>query len=94
VNEQLKALAVSKSVDLSAVIDPKDAGTFQDLEKSSGADFDKAYLGEVVSNHKKCIADFEEISKEGKDADVKAFADKTLPALKAHQDKAKELHAK
>ncbi len=94
VNEELKMLAISKKVDLSAVIDPKDAGNFQKLEKFSGAEFDKEYLGEVVSSHKKCVDAFEDISKDAKDADVKVFADKTLPALKAHHDKAKELHSK
>lgn len=52
VNEELKMLAISKKVDLSAVIDPKDAGNFQKLEKFSGAEFDKEYLGEVISIHK------------------------------------------
>lgn len=94
VNEELKMLATNKNVDLSAVIDPKDAGTFQKLEKFSGAEFDKEYLGEVVSSHKKCLGAFEDISKESKDADVKAFADKIIPTLKAHHDKAKELHSK
>jgi putative membrane protein len=94
VNDELKMLATNKNVDLSAVIDPKDAGTFQKLEKYSGAEFDKEYLAAVVSSHKTCVSAFEDISKESKDTDVKAFADKTLPALKAHHDKAKELHSK
>jgi len=94
VNDELKMLATKKNVDLSAVIDPKDAGIFQKLEKFSGAEFDKEYLGAVISSHKKCIGDFEDISKESKDADVKAFADQIIPALKAHHDKAKELHSK
>ena len=94
VNDELKMLATNKNVDLSAVIDPKDAGTFQKLEKYSGAEFDKEYLGEVVSSHKKCLGAFEDISKDSKDADVKSFADKIIPALKAHHDKAKELHSK
>jgi putative membrane protein len=94
VNEELTLLATNKSVDLSAVIDPKDAGIFQKLEKYSGAEFDKAYLSEVVSSHKKCLGIFEEISKESKNAEVKAFADKYIPTLKAHHDKAKEMHSK
>jgi putative membrane protein len=61
---------------------------------ASGAEFDKEYLAAVVSSHKTCVSAFEDISKESKDTDVKAFADKTLPALKAHHDKAKELHSK
>ncbi len=94
VHDELKMLATNKNVDLSAVIDPKDASTFQKLEKYSGAEFDKEYLGEVVSSHKKCLSAFEDISKESKNAEVKAFADKYIPVLKAHHDKAKEMHSK
>jgi putative membrane protein len=93
-NEELKALAAKKGVEASAVIDPKHADTFQELEKSSGAEFDKNFLAEVVSAHKKCVSSFETASTDSKDVDVKAFANKMLPGLKAHLEKAKELASK
>jgi len=93
-NTELKALAVTKGIELSSVIDPKEAETFQKLEKSTGADFDKHFLTEVVSGHKKCVSNVEEASTDSKDADVKAFAVKVLPVLKAHLAAAEALSDK
>ena len=93
-NAELAKLASTKGVDISAVVDPTDASTFQKLEGYSGTDFDKAFLSEMVSGHKKCVANFEAASKNAKDSDVKAFADKVLPTLKAHHEKAVELSSK
>lgn len=90
-NQELKQLATTKGVELSAVIDPTHASTFQKLEKYSGADFDKEFLAEMVSSHKKCVSNFEESSKDAKDSDLKMWVDKMLPALKAHLEKSKEL---
>lgn len=93
-NEEMTKLAATKGVDLSAVIESDHADTFQKLEKYSGADFDKEFLAVLVSNHKKCVSSFEDASKDAKDSAVKAFADKMLPTLKAHLEKAKELSSK
>lgn len=93
-NEELAALAKSKGVELSAVIDPKSAGVFEDLEKERGADFDKAFLSHLKSAHKSTVASFEDASKDASDAEVKAWAGKMLPTLKAHLDKVIELQGK
>lgn len=93
-NAELTALAKQKGVQLSAVIDPKAAETFQGLEKESGKDFDKAFLSHLEDAHKSCIAEFEDAVKDGVDGDVKAWASKTLPTLRAHLAKVKELEAK
>ncbi len=93
-NAELAKLAASKNVELSTVIDPKHAETYQKLEKHSGTDFDKEYLATLVKGHEKCVSNFEEASKDSSDGDLKAWAGKMLPALKAHLEKAKELAAK
>lgn len=92
VNEELKGFAAAKTVDISAVIAPDHAETFQALEKKeTGKDFDEAYIDEVVASHKKCIDAFEDISKDTKNAELKAWVDKTLPALRDHLNKAQAL---
>lgn len=93
-NSELEALAQKKHVELSAVIAPKSASMFQSLEKYSGNDFDKEYLKQMESDHKKDISDFESASKKAEDSDLKAFIDKTLPVLRQHLDKIKELRSK
>jgi putative membrane protein len=54
------------------------------LEKLSGAQFDRAYMSEMVADHKKDVAEFRKQSTSGKDSDLKAFAAKTLPTLEDH----------
>ncbi len=93
-NEELTKLAAIKGVELSAVIDPKHAENFQKLEKTESADFDKEFLDQVTSGHKKCVGNFEETAKDAKDNDLKMWAQKMLPALKAHLEHAKELASK
>ncbi len=90
-NEELAKLAATKGVELSTVIDPEQAETYQKLEKQSGTDFDKEFLATIVSGHKKCVSNFEEASQEAKDNDLKVWADKMLPTLKTHLAKAREL---
>ncbi len=93
-NKELAALATEKGVEVSAVIDPKHAEAFQKLEKAGKSDFDKEFLDGMISGHKKCVSNFEEAAKDAKNSDVKMWAEKMLPTLKAHLAKAKELAAK
>jgi len=86
-NEELKALAKVKNVTLPAVLNDDSKKTWDDLNAKSGADFDKAYVSAMVSEHKKTVSLFENASTSVKDADLKAFIDKTLPTLKGHLDK-------
>ena len=62
------------------------------LSAMSGAEFDRAYMNMMVSDHNKDVAAFEKESTKGGDPDLKAFAAKTLPTLKEHQQMAKALH--
>jgi putative membrane protein len=93
-NTELKQLATDKGIDLSAVIDPADAKTFQGLEKVSGAEFDKEFLAAVVAGHKTCVSNFEASSKEANNSDLKMWVDKMIPTLKAHLARAEELHSR
>jgi predicted outer membrane protein len=50
----------------------------------TGADFDRAYIKMMLSDHKKDVSEFEKQSTKGADADIKAFAGTTLPTLQEH----------
>ncbi len=82
--EELKALAAQKKVMLPADVLPTHKEVMAKLSKLSGADFDKEYVTAMVAAHEKDVAAFENVSKTAADADVKAFATKTLPTLKMH----------
>jgi len=93
-NDELKALAVTKKVTLPATPIAKHQAVIQKLQGLSGAEFDKAYVDNMLEDHEKDVAEFEKQSQSNPDADVKAFAAKTLPTLKKHLEAIKALHAK
>ena len=68
--------------------------TLDDLNKLSGAEFDKEYVDAMVEDHEDDVAAFEDQSKNATDPDVKAFAAKTLPTLKKHLEAIKGIQAK
>jgi putative membrane protein len=47
-----------------------------------------------IRDHEKTIALFEREAKSGKDAELKAFAEKTLPTLKEHLSMVRDLKTK
>jgi putative membrane protein len=61
------------------------------LKGLSGGDFTKTYHDDQVSAHKDAVSLFERYAKGGDDADLKAFADKTLPTLRDHLKMAQDL---
>jgi putative membrane protein len=64
------------------------------LKGRSGADFDRQYASEVgVSAHEEAVALFDDYAKNGTDANLKAFAAKTLPTLREHLSMAKQMAA-
>lgn len=83
-NDELKALAKSKNIALPLVVGSDEQKHYDDLNKKTGADFDKAYVSMMVDDHKTDIKHFEDAEKNLKDPDLKAFVIKTLPTLKMH----------
>lgn len=90
-NDDLKSIAGKKNVML-----PNDLGKHQkhmdDLNKKTGADFDKEYMKMMVDDHKEDIDAFEKIANNGTDPDVKTFASQKLPILRKHLDSAKAIN--
>jgi putative membrane protein len=83
-DQQLSSLAASKGVDLPSGKGLMNDATFLKLKVLSGKAFDKAYVGAMVDDHKKDVAEFEKQSESAQDPDVKKFAAKTLPTLREH----------
>ena len=86
-NGELVALAKKKGLDVIT-------GTTR-AQNLGAKGFDKTYLGMLEQDHKAVIAEFEKEAKNGDDADLKAWAAKTLPTLRGHlamvQDALKQL---
>ncbi len=83
-NRQLMAALSAEGITPPRVMLDKDIETFNHLAKLSGAEFDRAYMKHMVEDHQADVSLFEKESKDGKDARLKAFAEKTLPTLKEH----------
>jgi putative membrane protein len=90
--EELAKLAASKGITLPTQLDEKHRNDVDKLSKLSGAEFDRAYAKAMLSDHKKDVSAFEKKSMKSDDADLKAFASKTLPTLKEHLEMAKALN--
>jgi putative membrane protein len=90
---KLMAIAEQKTIQLPQEL-PEDAQQkYDEMQELSGAEFDKAYMDEMVADHEKDIALFEQQAEAGKDPDLRAFAEETLPTLRAHLELAKEVQS-
>jgi putative membrane protein len=93
-NDQLKAIAAQKGVTLPGSMTAQDQATYDRLAKLKGADFDRAYMADMVKDHRTDIAEFEKEASGGSDPDLKSFAANTLPTLKEHLQMAESTNAK
>ncbi len=92
-DSELQSLAATKGVSLPTDATMVAKGKAKILEKRDGTGFDHAYAENQVSAHKDAVALFEKAAKNAKDADVKAWAAKTLPTLQHHLQEAQALEA-
>jgi putative membrane protein len=91
-NQELKALAMKKKVEVSADPSFMQRGSLMLLGTNDGHDFDQNYADNVgVDAHEATVELFEKAAKNADDAEVKQFASKQLPALKHHLEMARAL---
>ncbi|HZY17960.1 MAG TPA: DUF4142 domain-containing protein [Ramlibacter sp.] len=92
-NDELTKIANSKGVELPAAPPRAMRRDIEQLGKKNGQEFDRDYIRNVgIKAHEKDIKEFEKASKDLKDPELKAFADKTLPQLKEHLAQAQKLN--
>jgi putative membrane protein len=90
-NDELKALAGNKNITLPPAPGEDHMDHIKKLSEKSGKEFDKDYISMMVDDHQDDIDKFEKCSKDAKDPELKAFADKTLPKLREHLAAAKKI---
>ena len=78
-------------VELPAKLDAKHQKLIDDLNSASAQDFDKTYAKQQVDGHQEAVPLFKKYASKGDDADVKQFAEKTVPTIEHHLDEAKKL---
>jgi putative membrane protein len=92
--DQLKQIASTKGITLPTSLNAKDQATYDRLSKLNGAEFDAAYMKDMVADHKADVAEFKKESEKGMDADLKQFAATTLPTLQEHLQMAESTASK
>lgn len=85
-SEELKPIASSKGVTLPTDADSKHKSALNKMASMSGMEFDMAYVKMMIKDHEKAVSLFQKEANNGKDADAKAFAAKTLPVIQMHLD--------
>jgi putative membrane protein len=93
-NAELAQLATTKGLALPTELSGEHQKMHERLSSLSGAEFDKEYMKHMVEDHEKTVADFDKASTTATDADLKAWAAKTLPTLQDHLRQAKETAGK
>ena len=90
-NEELKSIATGKRLEVPSAIDNQHMNDINELEQIKGTEFDSEYIKDMVDDHEKDVSEFKNQAENGKDAEIKSFASRTLPILQAHLDSAKNI---
>lgn len=93
-SDELKTMVTSGKVKaaIPASMSSAQQSMLDDLKKLNGDDFTKQYHSEQQDAHEDAVDLFKRYGEEGDNADLKAWAAKTRPALEHHLMMAKELN--
>ena len=91
--EELTGIVKTKNIKVvpPTKLDAKHQKLIDDLNSATADNFDKAYAKQQVDAHQEAVDLFKKYAASGDDADVKQFAEKTLPTIQHHLDEAKKL---
>ncbi|HEX4372087.1 MAG TPA: DUF4142 domain-containing protein [Puia sp.] len=91
--DDLKKIADAKHITLPTSLSADDQKKVDDMKAKTGNKFDKAYIDMMIDGHKKAADEFQDEIKSGSDADLRAFATKTLDVIHTHLDSAQKCKA-
>jgi putative membrane protein len=89
--DKVKNYASQRNVTLPAMMGDDMQKKMDDLNKKSGADFDKSYINGMVKDHETDIDMFEKAGDKVNDTEIKSFISGILPTLRMHLDSAKAI---
>jgi len=90
-SDRLAKVIKNRKVAIVSGLEKENRDEIDRLSKLQGAEFDREYLHWMVRTHTDAISVFENQIKNGKDAEIRSFADETLPTLREHLKRAEEL---
>jgi putative membrane protein len=83
-NRELESLASRKGISLVQAIASEHAMKLDRLRGLNATEFEREYRQVQTDAHREAVDLFERASRDASDPDLKAFAQKTLPTLRAH----------
>ena len=89
-NEELKQIAEQKGIELPQELPDEAQQLHDELQQKSGAEFDQAYMDEMVSDHEEDIEEYESYVEAAQDPDLRTYAEQTLPTLREHLELAQQ----
>jgi len=92
-NAELATLARSKGMDVPTTLDAEHQAMRDRLMALGGADFDRAYMQEMVKDHTQDVAEFEKASQSAGDTDLRNWAAAKLPTLREHLALARDINS-
>lgn len=91
-HKELEMLAAAKGFELPTQLDKRSQNLMEDLHQLQDAGFDRQYADQVaVDAHEKAVDLYQSTASRSSDDEVKAFAEKRLPALEQHLKEGEEL---
>ncbi|MGI4887207.1 MAG: DUF4142 domain-containing protein [Janthinobacterium lividum] len=87
---ELMPIAKKHGVKLKGMMDAEHQTIREAMLKMSGPALEKKYMDQMVPDHEKTVSLFQSEIANGKEADVKGFASKTLPVIQQHTSMAKD----
>jgi len=93
-NKELIDLANKTRAKVAPQMDEEHQKMAARLLRLTGADFDREYMTGQVRDHEVAVSLFQNEAKSGSNADLRSWAEKTLPTLREHHKMAKSIHSK
>ncbi|QRM34433.1 DUF4142 domain-containing protein [Microvirga sp. VF16] len=91
-SDKLKAAAQGQTVP--TALDQEHAQMLQQLQQASDNDFNRSYVRMQLDGHQKAVTLFDNYGQNGDDAQIKQFAQQTLPTLRQHLQHITEIHSR
>jgi putative membrane protein len=91
IGDELKAVAQKQNLKVPEGVDSKAQAMLDRLQSKPGARFDRSYTKMMVKDHRKAVKLFQSYARNGDNAELKQFAQQTLPTLQEHLRKAEDL---
>jgi putative membrane protein len=88
---EIEQLASKEGVVLSTELTGKHKNEQEQFARLSGNDFDRAYMGSMLRDHRRDVKEFERQVKGITDPQVQQWAEATLPLLKHHLRQAQQI---